>query len=253
MEYFGRDHNRFGRMLGLVVVGGLLLAACSAATKLPTAQATAQPQVLPTSTPLPAGEEQGAGTNAVAIQAREALSALLKVDVSFVTVSTVEAVQWASTCLGVEIPGQTCAMHAVDGYRVLLEADGQRYEYHTNVDGSVLLPALVLTWHREGGIAGFCDDLVINVVGEAAAGSCRGVPPAEEGLTLLREQHREELGRWLSTLRPFTVEYEDAAVADAMITRLVFSGWGTAEANNVQKQAVGAFAAELYAEMSRNN
>ena len=249
-----RDYSRLGRMLGFVVIGGLLLAACSAVSKVPTVQATAQSQGLPTATPLPVDDGgQDAGANMAAIQAQKALSALLKVDASAVTVGTVETVQWPSTCLGVEIPGQMCAMHVVDGYRVILEAGGQRYEYHTNGDGSALQPALALTWHREGGIAGFCDDLVINVVGEAAVGSCRGSPPTEEQFTLLKEQQRAELGKWLSTLRPFTVEYTDPAVADAMTIRLVFGGWGTTEASDAQKQAVGELAAELYAAMSGNN
>jgi hypothetical protein len=183
------------------------------------------------------------------MRAQEALSALLNFDTSAVSIVSVEAVQWPNACLGVELPGQMCAMHVVDGYRVILEADDRRYEYHTNGDGSSLQPVLALVWHREGGIAGFCDDLIVNVVGEAAAWSCRGALPTENSFALLKAQQRTELDNWLSTLRPFTVEYTDPAVADAMTTRLVFSGWGTAEASDAQKQAIEKSAAGLYAEI----
>jgi hypothetical protein len=245
-----RNHNRLVGTLGLFVVGGILLAACSGVGKQPAAQVTAQPQGLPTTPPSPMGGEQEASANEGARRAQETLSALLNVDISAVSIITVEAVQWPNTCLGVEIPGQMCAMHVVDGYRVILEVNDQRYEYHANGDGSSLQPALALTWHREGGIAGFCDDLIVNVVGEAAAGSCRGAPPTEKGFTLLKAEQRAEMGKWLSTLRAFSAEHKDPAVADAMTIRIVFDGWGTTEATDAKKHAVEEFAAELYADMT---
>jgi hypothetical protein len=196
------------------------------------------------------GGEQDVAAIQVASRAKEALSARLNVGVSSIASVEVETVQWPNTCLGVEIPGQACAMHVVDGYRVILESGGRRYEYHANADGSALQPALALTWHREGGIAGFCDDLIVDVVGQAAAGSCRGAAPAESGFVPLGEAHSAALGEWLSALRPFKVEHTDPAVADAMTTRIVFDGWGAAEASDAQRQAIAAFAAEVYAEIN---
>jgi len=53
-----------------------------------------------------------------------------------------QAVQWPDSCLGVQTPGSMCAMHVVDGFKIILSANGQTYEVHTNQDGSesVLVP-----------------------------------------------------------------------------------------------------------------
>jgi hypothetical protein len=48
----------------------------------------------------------------------------------------VQPVQWPDSCLGVQIPGIMCAMHVVDGYRIILLANDQTYEVHSNLDGS---------------------------------------------------------------------------------------------------------------------
>lgn len=61
-----------------------------------------------------------------------------------------------------------CAEVMVPGYLIALEAGGQTYEYHTNSDGSIVRPGnLLLTWERNGGIAGFCDTLVLFGSGQA--------------------------------------------------------------------------------------
>jgi hypothetical protein len=52
-----------------------------------------------------------------------------------------EAVQWDSGCLGIVIPGVMCTKGPVDGFKIILSANGTTYEYHTNQDGSSILLA----------------------------------------------------------------------------------------------------------------
>ncbi len=56
---------------------------------------------------------------------------------------SVEAVDWPDGCLGVQTPGVMCTMVITPGYRVILEADGKQYEYHTNASGDVVRLAAV--------------------------------------------------------------------------------------------------------------
>jgi hypothetical protein len=64
----------------------------------------------------------------------QALAGELGVDPSAIHVVTVSMVEWLNSCLGVEEPGQVCAEVITPGYSILLEANGQQYEYHTNGD-----------------------------------------------------------------------------------------------------------------------
>jgi hypothetical protein len=190
----------------------------------------------------------GAGA---AQKAAEALAAQLKVDPSGVVVNSVEAVQWPDGCLGIHLPGQACAMHVVDGYKISLETRGHSYEFRTNADGSLAVPALALTWHREGGVAGFCDDLVIDQTGAAIAMTCKGGLPQEVGRATLNTEQAGQLQKWLASLSPFEVNQTDEATADAMTIRLSFEGLGGTKASDADKQAIEGFAATVYAQISQ--
>ena len=246
-----QERQRFIPILKLLIISSLLFTACGGPRDYPTTNMTPPFQTESPPTLTPESGENSSGADEVILKARQALAAHLGIEVSAVAVSKVEAIQWPDSCLGIQIPGQMCAMHVVDGYRVILEVNNQRYEYHTNGDGSSLEPILALTWHREGGIAGFCDDLIINVVGEATTGSCLGTSSVDNNYVLLKAQQREELNKWLSTLQPFTIDRTDPAVADAMTIAMVFSGWGTGEVSKTQKQVIEQFAADLYTEVSQ--
>ena len=112
-------------------------------------------------------------------------------------------------------------------------------------------PALpALTWHREGGIAGFCDDLSIDAAGMVDAASCAGDPSGTVAHGRLDDARLGQLQGWIETLRPFEVEQTDDAVADAMTIRLVFAGQGTAEPTDADRAAILEFAAEVYAAFS---
>ena len=69
------------------------------------------------------------GDAAVAISTRELAGRLGSAD--GITLKSLEQVDWPDSCLGVNQADVACAEVISPGYRVILEANGQIYEYHT--------------------------------------------------------------------------------------------------------------------------
>lgn len=114
--------------------GGATTAPTEAATEETTEEATAEPTG--EATVEASGEETAATT-----QATQALADKLQVSADTIEVVSVEAVEWRDSCLGVEVADTMCMQVITPGYRVVLSADGQQYEYHTNEDGTNVLLA----------------------------------------------------------------------------------------------------------------
>jgi hypothetical protein len=70
---------------------------------------------------------------------REDLAGRLNMAAQGIKLASVEGVEWRNTSLGCPQPGMMYAQVIVPGYRVVLEAEGQRYEYHTDRGRSVVL------------------------------------------------------------------------------------------------------------------
>lgn len=100
-----------------LLLAGILLASCSA-NQAPIVVDPAIPQA--------------------ALAAQEALAQQLNIDVASIRIVEAEAVDWPDACLGIETEGVACAQVITPGFKVLLEANGQTYEVHTNQDGSNL-------------------------------------------------------------------------------------------------------------------
>lgn len=64
--------------------------------------------------------------------ARRDLASRVGVDVEDVQIMEFEAVQWPDSSLGCPEPGKMYLQVITPGYRVVLQAAGQTYEYHTN-------------------------------------------------------------------------------------------------------------------------
>lgn len=142
------------RLILIVVLSALLLAACGAPSAPPTVP-TAPPSVLPTlapsvlptqpPSPLPGGglvtrpeADVWKDAPAAALNSRADLAQHLQVDPDTIALISVEHVDWPDACMGIEAPGIMCAMVITPGYRIILEADGKQYEYHTNETGDVV-------------------------------------------------------------------------------------------------------------------
>ncbi len=280
--------------------------------------------------------------------ARQALIAQTGIRLENILQVSVETVEWRNSCLGVTKPGVNCLDVIVPGFRIVFQVDGERYEYHTNQDGSrvvlasapVAPTAVLLTWtsltepcmtveispqearygpcgsqltlaeyflpqrqadlesfarlyqsfdtqtaaggvsfrglgqvtatpaemrmlaewgsliygeavnqrnemplkmaisyHREGGIAGFCDTLGVYRTGFAILSSCR-----EEAQNLpyprLDSSQLEMLYGWYDSLASFEFTQADPAVADALFINLTFGGQGTEVAGEQVQQAI---------------
>jgi hypothetical protein len=109
---------------------------------------------------------------------------------------------------------------------------------------------LAFAWHREGGFAGFCDDLTAYVSGQLFASTCKGQAPQNLGKRRMTAEELEQLYAWIDEYAPFEYIHDDGAVADSMKITLVFSGAGSTEADEATQQAILAFAQGIYTAMS---
>jgi len=126
----------------LLVVG--VLAACGqpSSTTLPTATAPIQTQPLPTAPaptqPVPLGTPIRVDLTPAQRAAMQALVEAINVPVDQIQLISTEAVQWPDGCLGIVRINARCMSGPVDGFRIILEANGQQYEFHTNQDGTAI-------------------------------------------------------------------------------------------------------------------
>ncbi len=294
-----------------------------------------------------------------ALRARNALAEKLGLAPEAVRIISAEATDWPDACLGIYLPDEGCAQVLTPGFKVILEANGIRYEYHTDQNGDALRPLPVplstapadviwrgttgtsecvearltpdaltygpcdgtgktvpltgernrpsqlvtllmtyrpfaaatpvgsvsfagqgrfqatpaeqrmiaewlaqvvveangepglalwgLSWHREGGLAGFCDELAIDSTGYAELSSCRGASSAALAVRWLTADELAQFYIWLDTLKPFEFVQQDPATADALTVRYLFAGRGLREATDAEKQAIAQFGAEVLA------
>ncbi|MCC6456693.1 MAG: hypothetical protein IT328_17190 [Caldilineaceae bacterium] len=110
---------------------------------------------------------------------------------------------------------------------------------------------LAFAWHREGGIAGFCDDLTVYVTGQLFASSCKGQTAQTISSRRMSAEELEQVYTWIDTYSPFEYIHDDGPVADSMEVRMVFSGAGSTQADEPTQQEIVAFASALYAQEVR--
>lgn len=112
---------------------------------------------------------------------------------------------------------------------------------------------IVLNWHREGGIAGFCNDLVVYRSGAFEAANCGSGQPEPVGSGQLSSEQMEILEAWMEMLQPFENDHRDPAEADAMTIRLDFNGEGSQEASPEQMQMLELFAQQIFNQAAGEN
>jgi len=166
--------------------------------------AACAPQAQPTEQPLPPNDSsypnQDSYPNEVppsdlpanrTLAERAALSALsgkTGLPADKIKLVSTEAVTWQDGCLGVQRAGMMCTQAIVEGFRIVLEADGKEYEFHTNQDGS----------------------LVVLAAGDQVLGSVEGIVAAQlaENLGLDKSD--------ISVVSSASVEFADACLGVAM-------------------------------------
>lgn len=106
---------------------------------------------------------------------------------------------------------------------------------------------LALSWSRQGGFAGFCDDVAIYRDGSVIVSNCKAegspYPPVRLNTTQL-----EQLYFWLDNYAEVDFTESDPAVADAMTTKLTLLGAGQAQPREDIRRAMIEFAAQLAAQ-----
>ncbi len=238
-----------GKIIPVLMVVFVLASACAPAADpdplAPTPTPTSPvPTPMPTTPPVITPNPQSSGP---VDAAKLDLAKLLGVDISKINLLSQEAVDWPDSCLGVKQEGIYCAQMITPGFKILLQADSQTYEYHTNQSGSavVLAPGalpmgqqVVIAYHREGGIAGFCDDVVIYITGKAKITSCKS--NTETGITLTASQ-MATVSQWQKSFKGFNYQHTDPATADAMTVTLQFSGNGQAQPSDADIQSMLSF------------
>jgi hypothetical protein len=240
--YKGKGVKMKKALLGVFVVL-FLLAACS-----PQAAATEPPGDVGENA-TPSSENNTTAQDA----AVSALSKNLGLDPSDIKVISVEAMEWPDACLGVTLEGIACAQVVTPGYKIVLEANGEQVEYHSNQDGSIVVPAtVVLTWSREGGIAGFCDNLTVYLSGEVQGSNCKSDEMVEKGASeLLSAGEIATMNDWISKYGEISIDASDPkGAADAMSVKLNLQGTGSQQ-NMVQasQQLLLTFTQDLYQEL----
>jgi hypothetical protein len=73
-----------------------------------------------------------------AAAAEQQLGQELDLPVDEIDLVSFERVEWPDACLGLAEPGELCAEVLTPGWRVTLNAQGQQYEFHTDMNGDKL-------------------------------------------------------------------------------------------------------------------
>lgn len=237
------------RVLFVFLLSLLVFTACAPETAATEEPSTPEPeeQSTPTESPVelsPIEEEVVAH-----------LAESLDISPDEITVVSTEEVEWPDGCLGIQMEGLMCTEAIVPGFRVILEANGREVEYRTNEDATQIQPATVLmTWTREGGIAGFCDHLTVYLSGEVHKTSCKSDQVVEERLSsVLSETEISMLDEWIESYRSVNIDASDPkGVSDRMVVTLEFMGLGTQETvSAANEQELLNFAQSLYQELSK--
>ena len=112
--------------LTFAIVPALFLAACTSNTVQDDADT--EPSIT---------DESPEGDAGVAARsAREHLAAELGVDADDIAVESTLAQDWSDSCLGLGGPAESCLAAITPGFAMVLEYDGETYNYRTNLDGT---------------------------------------------------------------------------------------------------------------------
>ena len=71
-------------------------------------------------------------------QAREDLRSRLQIEAGRISLDSVEAVQWRDSSLGCPQPGRNYLMVITPGFQIILSAEGQEYDYRTDLQRAIL-------------------------------------------------------------------------------------------------------------------
>ncbi len=101
---------------------------------------------------------------------------------------------------------------------------------------------VVFTFSRYGGIAGFCDDLLVYADGRVVFNSCKG----REARFDLSPEQLQQMYRWLDTFASFEFRHADPPyVTDGMTVDWTFDGRGTQAVDAATQEQMQGFLGSL--------
>lgn len=166
-----------------------------------------------------------------------------------ITVVSSSDVEFGDACLGVSMPEVMCAQVVTPGQIIALKANGLQYEYHVGTYGERVQPATIaLTWKREGGIAGFCDNLTVFLSGEVYGSNCN----LQEGrmktfASLLSASEQKQFAAWIAKYGQVNLDASDPkGVADGMTRLIVLFGNGSNQPSKADEEAIFLWAQDLF-------
>lgn len=71
----------------------------------------------------------------------EELAQRLSIPIHQISLAEIEEAEWSDSSLDCPQPGMSYLQVITPGYRILLEADGNLYEYHSNKDSYIIFCA----------------------------------------------------------------------------------------------------------------
>lgn len=107
------------------------------------------------------------------------------------------------------------------------------------------ISSIAFAWHREGGIAGFCDNLLVSLDGTALITSCKSPQMQSSHRVHLTSAQMQQIYTWVDTLAPFETRTGDLQTTDGMIISISFNGRGAQPAGEQEQNALSQLAAEI--------
>jgi hypothetical protein len=103
--------------------------------------------------------------------------------------------------------------------------------------------AIAVTWRRDCGIAGFCDEMQIFTNGEVKARSCRG--NADKTVKLSSED-LNRLNTWRKRFGNFDIDSNQRGVADGLNVTLSLKGTGSGRPTDAERQEISQWTERVY-------
>jgi hypothetical protein len=198
------------------------------------------------------GQQPIPASNDAVQSATRDLAAALRISPDQVSLISAVIFEWPDSCLGIQQTNIACAEMVTPGYLIVLEAQGRQYEYHTDAGGNQVIPAtLGLSWTRQGGFAGFCDELEVFLPNKANAAGCKPQANASSAdlSGLVSASEMAQFNQWLDDFGTMTLTQKDPAVTDAMTQTLLLQGYGQGQPSAAQQQAMFDWAQKVFGKM----
>jgi hypothetical protein len=195
------------------------------------------------------GQQPIQSSNGAVQAAVRDLANALGVSQDQVSLVSAAIIEWPDSCLGIQQTNIACAEIVTPGYLILLEAKGRQYEYHTDAAGDQVIPAtLGLSWTRQGGIAGYCDEMEIYLPIKVNASTCKPQANASSAdlSALISSSEMDRFNQWLYDFGTVTLTQNDPAVTDAMTQTLLLQGYGQGQPDAAQQQAMFNWAQTVF-------